>query len=301
MPFKRERIHDPRRRSIFCGPILIIHKSPPAGGSRIQIGVATRDAVYNQSFYGYSGKDHPDGPALCRFLGLIIGSKPALWLALITSGEFGFERDTLEKSAVNGILVPDFDELPQAERLEADKLFDHLRVTNDERTWSEVDAWVARLYGLQRRDLQIIDDTLHYSLPFAKVREAAQKQPNPQQVEQFRATLEGELEPWGRRNGQTIVVRSLPRVPASPWRGLEVSISAKRAAKSEASKTDWQSLLRAADHVAATLMIYHDRADGCLAIELLDQARYWTETRARALARKLIWEHVNALAGRNGA
>jgi hypothetical protein len=298
LPFKRERIHDPRPRNLFYGPLLIVHKSPPAGGTRIRIGVAERDVVYNQRFYGYSGKAHPDGAALCRFLGLIVGSKPALWLALITSGEFGFERDTLEKSTVDGILVPNFDELPQTDRLEADRLFDQLRVANDEPTWGEVDAWVARLYGLRPRDLQIIDDTLRYNLPFAKNREAAHKPPTRPQVEQFRAVLEAELQPWGRRNGLTIAVHPSPTVGASPWRGLQVRTGAERAGRPEALDADWPSLLLAADQIAATLMIYHDKAAGWIGIELLDQARYWSETRARALARKLAWDHIDFLIGR---
>lgn len=299
--FALERVHRVRERAIFEAPLLIVHKSPPADGTRIRIGVAARDVVYDQSFYGYSTKAHPDGAALCRFLGLIVGSKPALWLALITSGEFGFERDTLEKSTVDGILVPNFDTLPHADRREADRLFNQLRIANDEPAWGEVDAWVARLYGLRPRDLQIIDDTLRYNLPFANNRVAAQRQPTRQQVERFRAALEAELQPWGQRNGRIIAVHPSPTVVATPWRGLQVRIGAEHAARPEALQADWPLLLLAADQVAATLMIYHNRAAGCLDIELLDQARYWSVTRARALARKLIWEHVDALAGRNGA
>lgn len=298
LPFARERIHDPRQRSLFHHPLLVIHKSPPASGTRIRIGVAARDVVYNQSFYGYSAQAHPDGAALCRFLGLIVGSKPALWLALITSGEFGFERDTLEKSTVDGILTPNFDELSHAERLESDRLFEKLRIANDEPTWGEVDAWVARLYGLRPRDLQVIDDTLRYNLPFAKNREIAQKPPTQPQVERFVAALEAEIEPWGRRNGRTVSVLPSPTVGLSPWRGLQVRSDAEPVVRSEALDADWPSLSHDADQVAATLMIYHDKAAGCLGIELLDQARYWSKTRARALARKLAWEHVDFLSGR---
>ncbi len=68
---------------------------------RIQVGLAMRDIVFNQSYYGYGAKTHAAGARLLRFLTLAIGSKLALWLALLTSGEFGFERDTLEKSTVD--------------------------------------------------------------------------------------------------------------------------------------------------------------------------------------------------------
>jgi hypothetical protein len=187
--FAHDRVHRARARNIFNAPLLVVHKSPPAGKMRIQIGLAMRDTVFNQSYYGYSAKAHPDGVRLLRFLGLIIGSKPALWLALLTSGEFGFERDTIEKSTIDGILVPDFDALPPGELDTVDELFDRLCMSNDESTWADVDTWVASLYGLHRGDLQVIDDTLRFNLPFAASRAAARDRPSEQQVTKFRKSL----------------------------------------------------------------------------------------------------------------
>lgn len=295
--FLRERIHDPRQLSQFKGPVLIVHESPHVSNGRIRIGVSEHDVLYNQSYYGYSAKERRDGAALCRFLGLIIGSRPALWLALMTSGRFGVERDALEKSTIDDILVPNFDEFPSTERLEADRLFDRLRLSNDEATWAEVDAWVARLYGLRPRDLKVIDDTLRYHLPFAKNRANAHKAPTGQQVEQFCTVLESELRPWGRRGRRTITVHSLPACIGSPWRAIQVAVNGKHMVSSDNRDADWTPLLLAADHVAATLMVYHCKPTDCLSIALLDQARYWTETRARALVRKLAWEHVDILTG----
>jgi hypothetical protein len=297
--FDRERIHDPRPRALFSAPILVVRESPPAGKMRINVGLATRDLVFNQSYYGYSAKAHQDGTRLLRLLGLVIGSRPALWLALLTSGKFGFERDTLEKSTIDGILVPDFDTLANVELARVDELFDSLCAANDEATWAEVDAWVARLYGLQSRDLQIIDDTLRFNLPFAACRAAAREPPEEEQVARFRKVLESELQPWARRSQRVVAVYAAKTAKASAWRGVQVRAGAANDGRPAELPADWQRLLHAADQLASTLMIYRDNEAECLWVELLDQARYWSETQARSLARLLVWNHVDVLTGRS--
>ena len=298
-PFTGGRVHRARDRAIFAAPLLIVHESPPAGKRRIQVGVAMHDVVFDESYCGYSAKSHPDGTRLLQFLGLVVGSRPALWLALLTSGKFGFERDTLEKSTVDGILVPDFDKLNGEVLCRVDELFGKLRSTNDEATWLEVDAWVSRLYGLQPQDLQVIDDTLRFNLPFAACRAAARGRPPEQQVTKFRNILESELQPWARRNERIIAVHPAPAAKASAWRGLQLRTGAATEGKPAQLATDWQKLLRAADQLASSLMIYRDDDAQCLWIELLDQARYWSDTEARSLARLLVWSHIDFLTGRH--
>ena len=62
-------------------------------------------------------------------------------------------------------------------------------------------------------------------------------------------------------------------------------------------KADWFGLLQAADQLASTLMIHRDDEEDCLWVELLDQARYWSETQARSLARQMAWYYVDFLTG----
>ena len=61
------------------------------------------DAVFNETFYGYSLSGDPDAGLLVRYLALVLGSKLAVWLALVTSGKFGFERDVVEKATLDSI------------------------------------------------------------------------------------------------------------------------------------------------------------------------------------------------------
>ena len=100
--FALQRIHDPRPRELFRGPLLLIQKSPPALAERIRAVVADDDLVFNETYYGYSAREHPDGKLLVRYLAILLGSKFALWHALITSGEFGFEREVVDLFPLEG-------------------------------------------------------------------------------------------------------------------------------------------------------------------------------------------------------
>ena len=141
--------------------------------SRIGVTVSEQDVVFNETFYGYSPRFHPDAALLVRYLALVLGSKLVTWLALVTSGEFGFEREVVEKVVLDRIPIPDFDQLSQTRRREIVSLFDRLNTGNV--SWVDVDDWIVRLYGLGPRDLRVILDTLEFNLPFAVNRRKAQE------------------------------------------------------------------------------------------------------------------------------
>ena len=84
--FTQARIHDPRPRSLFRAPLLIVHQSPPSGTGRIRLSVSDSDMVFNETYYGYSAHKHNDGALLVRYLALLVSSKPAFWYTLMTSG-----------------------------------------------------------------------------------------------------------------------------------------------------------------------------------------------------------------------
>jgi hypothetical protein len=173
--FGLPRIHDPRPRNLFCGPLLIVHKPPPAQAGRIRVLVADDDVVFNETYYGYSAKEHPDGRRLVRYLAMLVGSKFALWHALVTSGEFGFEREVVEKFVVDSIPVPPFENLAPTDLEQIDQLFEALVTDGRDSAWERVDAWVVLQYGLSRRDLQAIKDTLSFNLPFTDIPESGVK------------------------------------------------------------------------------------------------------------------------------
>ena len=174
--FSLDRVHRFRSPDLFAGPLIVVHQSPPALDSRIRVAISEDDAVFNETFYGYSPRTHGQASLLVCYIALVLGSKLAIWFALVTSGKFGFERDVVEKVALDRIPLPDFDKLTPQQRVEIERLVQGLQ--SGKVSWEQVDEWVMRLYGLGHRDLQVVFDTLEFSLPFAENKRMAQQEPS---------------------------------------------------------------------------------------------------------------------------
>lgn len=289
--FVLSRIHDPRPIELFVGPLVIVHQSPPATTGRIGVAISETDVVFNETFYGYSPAAHDDAHGLVRYLALIIGSRLAVWLALVTSGKFGFEREVIEKATLDRIPIPDFDALTPHQRTEIVHLFERLRT--GQASWEDVDAWVAQLYGLGARDLQVIADTLMFNLPFSQNKHHAQQLPTPQDKARFCSVLAEELAPWCQRFGTRLTVAPMPQLVGSPWAGIALRTADTLHA---ISLNDWDGLLRAADETASTEVLV--RLDGAgMLLGRLAQQRYWSDTQARLLAQHIVWAHLDVLKG----
>jgi hypothetical protein len=292
--FSLGRIHDPRSIDLFAGPLVLIHQSPPARTGRVGVAISEENVIFNETFYGYSPHTSLDGSTLVRYIALILGSKLTLWMALITSGKFGFEREVVEKATFDRIPLPDFRKFKRSQRSEILSLFTALQ--SGAASWGEVDEWVANLYGLGPRDLQVISDTLEFNLPFAENKRKAQEAPTTTERERFCEVLASELSPWGKRFGSRILVEQSPQQAISPWYGIDV-----RASNSSVYEAipiqDWEGLLRAADEAAASEVLLRNRSDGLL-VGRLAQRRYWSETQARLLAQRIVWSHLDLLKGR---
>lgn len=292
--FGQAGLHRSRNASLFRGPLLIVHKSPPAAAGRIRVAVSDGDLVFNETYYGYSTNGYADGARLVRYLALVIGSKPAHWHTLMTSGEFGFEREVVEKFIVDAIPVPPFDQLPTTDRERIDPLFDAIARGGGEAAWAEADAWVAKLYGLRTRDLEVIDDTLRFELPFAAQRQIAQQPPSSAERKAFRTALEAELRPWAKRSGRPLRVDLVEASTGSPWGLLRIDTGGSAPC---APGENWPEVLRLADRLAGSEVLLIEPDGAVLWLARLAQARYWSRSAARLAARRIVWEHADRLFG----
>ncbi len=68
-----------------------------------------------------------------------------LWYAWMTSGEFGFERETIRKVTIDKIPAPLFEALDPSDLKQVDQLFEALTQQNSEGAWGRVDEWVFAL------------------------------------------------------------------------------------------------------------------------------------------------------------
>ncbi|MDF8335771.1 HsdM family class I SAM-dependent methyltransferase [Novosphingobium cyanobacteriorum] len=290
--FRFHRIHDPRDPALFVGPLAIVHQSPPVEHGRIRVAVSDKALAYNESFYGFSPGTYPDGDIFARYLALVVGSRFALWWALVTSGKFGFEREVVEKSTIDRMPMPDFGQFGEAERAEITAIFSRLQT--GEITWESVDRWVADLYGLGERDLEVIADTLTFNLPFANAKHAAQEFPDRANVTAFCEKLLGELAPWGARYDSSFEADLVHYSASSPW--CCIALRHRGGAGPNVIEQDLAGLLQAADATGAGELIAE--AQGMLLIGRLAQQRYWSATQARLLAQRIIWSHLPFLQAR---
>lgn len=263
--------------------------------ARIRTSVALDSVVFNQSFHGYSTHTHEHGGELARYLALVVGSKIALWHALITSGRFGFEREVVEKFIIDEIPVPVFDTLSDADRKTSASLFEALVQEDNEAGWEKVDGWVGALFGLTSEDVETIADTLRYRLPFSANLKASQTPVTNAQHMAFIKRLHAELLPWGERFGRPIAIHRVPMPALSPWQFVLIS---GEVGDPTAIDVDWMRAIELADKLSATEVIYVDEQANRLVLGRLNQARYWTPSQARLAARRIVWEHVDFLTGR---
>ena len=282
-----DRLDWQRSRDLFVGPLVLVHKSPPALSGRIRVSISDKDVVFNESFYGYSCASHPDAQLLARYIALILGSRLSIWLALLTSGEFGSEKNVIEKATIDRFPIPEFDELTVSQRRDIAKLADG--VHNRKMLWDDVDEWVAKLYGLSEHDSQVISDTLEFHLPYDENKSRAQEVPAPPDIERFCVELQDELNPWGESNGVSLYIEPTHDCRSQPWQTIYVKTSDGHANSSDL-EASYAELLRTAHETAASQILV--RAEPrILLIGQLAQKRYWSVTRARLLAQRIVWSH----------
>lgn len=293
--FEQHSLHRSRHADQYRGPLLIVHQSPPTDAGRIRVAATDGDLVFNETYYGYSASGHADATRLVHYLALVIGSKPALWHTLLTSGKFGFERRVIEKFIIGTVPVVPFEKLAAADRARIAPIFDAIARGGGEAAWAEADAWVAKLYGLRTRDLEVIADTLRFELPFAAQRQAAQQPPDKAEQKAFRSALEAELRPWAQRNGRPLKVDLVDAPKGSPWGLLRINTSGS--GLRSPGDDDWPEVLRMADRLAGSEVLLLEPEVAVLWLARLAQARYWSRSAARLAARRIIWEHADRLFG----
>jgi hypothetical protein len=292
--FSEIRIHDPRPLEIFRGPLLLVRESPPVRNGRMKVSLSESDVAYSQSFHGYSAHEHDEGLTFIKYIALLVGSKMALWRALMTSGRFGFEREVVEKFIIDELPIRPFEELAADEKRVIERLFAAVANEKNENGWSNVDNWVASLYEIQGADLQCIDDTLRLNLPFAENKRLSQNPPSGIEVEDFCKTLVGELAEWWPRDRQSLNVFVQSRSYLSPWQFVQITGQLPR--QDSRDPVD-DGLIETANVMAATEIVLVDEQAHCLWLGRLNQSRYWSRSQARLAARHIVWEHSNFLSG----
>ncbi|KJF71434.1 hypothetical protein RP75_21160 [Agrobacterium arsenijevicii] len=285
--FTLKRVHRLRDPELYSAPILLVVQSPPVASKRILSAFLEEKVVFTESIYGWQLPDDTQGHAWGRYLSLIVGSKISLWICLMRGGKFGVEREALEMTLINELPVPP---LSGEDWGQMDKHYQAI-TSHEPDAWEGVDRWLAQLLGLSDEQLQVIKDTLDFSLTYTDTREEAEAAPSKSAQKKFLEILKTELEPWFEPEGLQIKASFINPSGKrhSAWIGFSLSAS-----KDQEPMGDMEGLHRAADSLGLTQVIL-DRNDGCLNVARLNQARYWSRTQARILAADIIMSHLDTL------
>lgn len=278
-PFERATLLRARRREIYTAPLVVIAQSPSADRTTPRAAFASRDVAYDRSFFGFSCAGHSAADELARYLLVLFNSAMPLYTALLTSSQFGVERDAYLMEDIERVPFRPLSDLTDVQRKRLLWLAESLLAGDPD--WDAIDEWAAELYGLNRWDREVITDTLATSSPFQSAQAHAQQPPSRRRVDAFVARLASDLEPFV----ETKPLRTSGGTPRGPW--IWFGLRGDSNEIIEPLKTD---VVHVADDLGATQILVCGGSE--LTIATLAQNRYWTPTRARLLALDLLQNPV---------
>ncbi len=278
--FKKPTLSSPLPLDVCKRPLLIIRESIGKHRNEGTTLISFDDVVYKSTFYGYSANGHPQAEELIRYLYLVRYSIIAEFWFLLKSSKFAAERRTILKN--------DFDEFPfippeKLSKAQRDKIFplSEQLAYNEVKPFDEIDKFVSEIYGLNKYDIEVINDTVEVGLPFAASRRRAEKPTTKKEREIFTQYIKEHLAPFFEITGKDIFITSYNLdvskkgdIPA--WRFLTLSTQKDISA---ADNNLIKEIIMIANNKGASRIIMP--ANNLLMIGILNQYRYWTKSRAR--------------------
>lgn len=288
----------PRKATIYAAPLAIVPETPTWRSGAPNAYLALKDVAYRQSFRGFSCAWHATPELLARYVFLLFSSELPLYLALLTSGKFGVERDIFEGGDLLGFRLRPLESLSEQSK---EQILPLSRALCAEEPGAEeaVRRWIAGLYDLSEWDLQVMRDTLSVSLPFSRTKLRAQVRPSGQELAAYTTDVEAIVRSFLGRHGRDVSLRVLRDHKAEPWILLQLDARSRSAGNVPVLVAETDALLAAideADSLAASRVIIVQPPSRLL-IAVSAQYRYFTPSRARLLALSLVHEHAPVLLG----
>ena len=274
----------PRSPRIYEAPLVLVRKTLREDRARGRALSSFSDLAFSESYYGYSTSGHPFSEFLTHYLLVLLHSKLFEYVTLMTSGEFGVEREVQQKMDVDRFpFIPPEDLTP--EQRQSIEICAQQLIDNHPR-WPMLDDTVAKLYGLTSTDQQVLSDTLAINAPYASARDRGLARITEEQAQAFINCLEKELAGAFGAGGHQVQVQFLSATSiALPWRFF--SITLEGASPPIELPTHW---IEQAGGLGVSRITLLSPAQPSLTLGLLNHYRYWTQSQARLLASELVWE-----------
>jgi len=289
-PFSRSRLWRPRKPELYKQPLVLVKEAPGFLREEGWALLCFENIAFNGSFHGYSAAGASDADILAMFLHLFVHSSLWLHYALLTSSRFGVERRKMQKTDLDECPMIPLDRLTKKQRGTVAKLSSQLqREPVNANVFDDIDAFFTELYGLTKRDAEVIRDTLAVAMPYDEAREAACAPATPEQREVFRTRVDSALKPFFRKLGREVHVFAWKSSPnLSPYSVLLLGTATD---PPEFPREMFEEEILPLANQAGASRIIQEVKDG-LVVATLNQWRYWTPSRARLCAAEILRHHM---------
>ncbi|TDX24806.1 N-6 DNA methylase [Modicisalibacter xianhensis] len=281
----------PRSPDIYKAPLVLVRKTIREDRARGRALLSFSDLAFSESYYGYSTLGHPLSEFLAKYLLVLLQSKVFEYATLMTSGEFGVEREVQQKMDIDRFPFIPPEDLTSKQRQSIETCARQL--IDNRPDWPTLDRTVAQLYGLSSADQQVLSDTLAIGSPYASARDEGLARVTEEQAQAFIARLGKELANAFGAGGHTVRVQALGAASeALPWRFISIALDG--AAPPSELPACW---IDQASDLGTSRITLLSADQPSLTVGLLNRYRYWTQSQARLVASELVWEFGAQLEG----
>lgn len=295
--------HAPRRKELYEGPLVIVIKSPGHSEATPKAYLSSSGLAFKKTYYGYSCQGNAEAELLSKLIYLLPHTTLCRYFILMTSALLGADRQMFLKEEFDAIPFPDLTTLSK-ETKAAIKCLAHGLEHNPTATkpWAQINDLFFNLYQIEARDAQVMRDTLFSAAPYRTEGKAAFEpvtfDDNKHYCNRttFAGHLEAMLQPFFGISGYKVAATVKPKgLEQRPQFDVWGFIAIHR--DDQPAQLDAELLSRVtleADAHGASRVIIRLHGQRGLLLGLLNEQRWWTQTRASFCAQRIVRDYLDA-------
>jgi hypothetical protein len=283
--FTATSLHRRRKPEIYRPPLVLLSEGFGESKETIRSRIYLEEVplIYSRNFYGLSTAGHPDSVLLAKYLFVLTSSDLFAYFMLQTSAKLGVERRTIFMEDIKAFPIIPIEQLSSIQRKTVARIADFLSLS-DNRSWTQLNRWVADLYELTDADRQVVEDTLATRMPYESSRDHALAEATVHELEAFRKSVEDILGPFFTGVGESLTVTPID-LPSRTWVAFDITSNNQATARPFDSMVPLATALGNQEGISR---IFFETEERRLRVAIRNQYRYLTKTRARLCALDVI-------------
>lgn len=278
--FPALKLQWPRDPVIYRGPHVLFRQAPKLAMAQRGAVFTDGDVAYSRSFYGVPVSRCPK--VVADFMFVVSYADLFLYWTLMTSSQFGVERETFNMADIEDFPVPPITALAGDVATKISDVAERIRAGGA--PWPQVNRLTAEVYGLSSFDQQLIEDVVAHEAPYSKTLAAGlgEVPRNGDAVKAFAQVLASTLAELDE-----LSLSVSPHAVGNddgPWQFLRMGVDLQRSPDPALV----QRLLKLVSEPLQASEIRLQLGDQDWLIGRIRHARYWTRSQARLLALDLV-------------